>query len=394
MGGPLEGLRIADFCQLAQGPFSTQILGDLGADVVKIEPIKGDWMRHWSMGNIYLNGHGISYLTLNRNKRSIALDLKDPKGKEVALRIIGASDALTENFRPGVMDRLGLGYETLHALYPELVYVASSGWGQHGPYLGRPGQDLLAQAVSGTTYLQGEAGGPPQATAVGVADFVAGFHIVIGVLAGVYGRDRQHKGQRVDVNLLDSTLHLYIQELAVYLNGGGLPQRSNSGVPNAYLGAPYGLYETKDGYIAIPMNPIGKLAELTGVPGYEGVTATQDMEHRDQVVEDFRKAFPARTTQEWLDILLPEGIWCAPVQDFEDLEKDPQVAENEMIVEWDHPEAGKVRTTGIAIKFSETPGGVFRHAPLLGEHTAELLREVAGYSDDEIHELHESGVVA
>ena len=394
MRGPLEGLRIADFSQLAQGPFSTQILGDLGADIIKIEPLTGDWMRHWSMGNVYLNGHGISYLTLNRNKRSIALDLKNPKGNEAALRLIGASDALTENFRPGVMDRLGLGYEELHQRFPELIYVASSGFGPTGPYLKRPGQDLLAQAISGTTYLAGHADGPPVAAAVGVSDFVAGFHIVIGVLAGIYGRTQHGIGQRVDVNLLDSTLHLFIQELAVYLNGGGLPQRSRAGVPSAYLGAPYGFYETRDGYIAISMNPIGKLAELTGVPGYEGVTETQNMERRDEIVEDFRKAFPAKTTQEWLDLLLPANIWCAPVQDFADLERDPQVAENEMIIEWDHPEAGKVRTTGVAIKFSETPGGVYRHAPILGEHTVELLREVGGYSDDEIRDLQVSGAVA
>jgi len=232
------------------------------------------------------------------------------------------------------------------------------------------------------------------AAAVGVSDFVAGFHIVIGVLAGIYGRTQHGIGQRVDVNLLDSTLHLFIQELAVYLNGGGLPQRSRAGVPSAYLGAPYGFYETRDGYIAISMNPIGKLAELTGVPGYEGVTETQNMERRDEIVEDFRKAFPAKTTQEWLDLLLPANIWCAPVQDFADLERDPQVAENEMIIEWDHPEAGKVRTTGVAIKFSETPGGVYRHAPILGEHTVELLRDVGGYSDDEIRDLQVSGAVA
>jgi crotonobetainyl-CoA:carnitine CoA-transferase CaiB-like acyl-CoA transferase len=393
MGGPLEGLRIADFTQLAQGPFSTQILGDLGADIVKIEPIKGDWMRHWSMANAYLNGEGVSYLTLNRNKRSIALDLKHPKGKEVALRIIGASDVLTENFRPGVMDRLGLGYETLIEKYPELVYVASSGWGQSGPYLTRPGQDLLAQAISGTPYLTGNEGDPPMATAVGVADFVAGFHIVIGALAGVYSKQRSGKGQRVDVNLLNSVMHLYIQEYAVFLNGGGEPQRSKSGIPNPYLGAPYGIYETKDGHIAIAMNPIHKVAELIGVSGFEEMTVTQAMEGRDEIRWAFAEAFPAKTTDEWLEILLAEDIWCAPVNDLEAAVNDPQVTENEMIIEWEHPTAGKVRTTGIAIKFSDTPGAVFRPAPNLGEHTRELLQEVASFSSDEIDNLVAEGAV-
>jgi crotonobetainyl-CoA:carnitine CoA-transferase CaiB-like acyl-CoA transferase len=393
MGGPLEGLRIADFTQLAQGPFSTQILGDLGADIVKIEPIKGDWMRHWSMANAYLNGEGVSYLTLNRNKRSITLDLKHPKGKEVALRIIGASDVLTENFRPGVMDRLGLGYETLIEKFPELVYVASSGWGQSGPYLTRPGQDLLAQAISGTPHLTGNEGDPPMATAVGVADFVAGFHIVIGALAGVYSKQRSGKGQRVDVNLLNSVMHLYIQEYAVFLNGGGEPTRSKSGIPNPYLGAPYGIYETQDGHIAIAMNPIHKVAELIGVTGFEEMTATQVMEGRDEIRWAFAEAFPAKTTDEWLEILLAEDIWCAPVNDLEAAVNDPQVTENEMIIEWEHPTAGKVRTTGIAIKFSDTPGAVFRPAPNLGEHTRELLQEVASYSSDEIDNLVAEGAV-
>ncbi|CAN5764792.1 CoA transferase [soil metagenome] len=393
MPGPLEGLRVADFTQLAQGPFSTQILGDLGADVVKIEPLKGDWMRHWTMANVAVNGEGVSFLTLNRNKRSIALDLKHPRGKEVALRIIGASDVLTENFRPGVMTRLGLDYDTLHAQFPGLVYVASSGWGQTGPYVTRPGQDLLAQAISGTSYLSGNADDPPLATAVGVADFTAGFHIVIGALAGVFNRQNTGSGQRVDVDLLSSLMHLYIQEYAVFLNGGGTPQRSTENIPSAYLGAPYGYFETADGYIAIPMNPIGKLAGLIGVEGYEDVAASQIMDGKDQVRRDLAPGFLTKTTQEWLDILLPEGIWCAPVNSMEEAEHDPQIAENQMIVEWEHPAAGKVRTTGVPFRLSETPGGVFRPAPQLGEHSREILQTVAQFSDSEIDDLVASGAV-
>ena len=253
--------------------------------------------------------------------------------------------------------------------------MASTGWGSSGPYLTRPGQDLLAQAVSGTSFLAGEEGGPPDAAAVGVADFTAGFHIVIAALAGVFRKTNRDQGQRIDVDLLSSMMHLYIQEYAVYLNGGGEPVRSSSGIPNAYLGAPYGYFETADGYIAIPMNPINKVAELIGVEGYEDVTETQVMENRDAIRTDLAKGFLAKTTDEWLEILLAEDIWCAKVQNFSGAEHDPQIAENQMIVEWEHPEAGTVRTTGVPFRLTETPGGVFRPAPLLGgAHRSDSFR--------------------
>jgi crotonobetainyl-CoA:carnitine CoA-transferase CaiB-like acyl-CoA transferase len=369
------------------------MLGDMGAEIIKIEPPKGDWMRHWSMANLYLEGEGASFLSFNRNKRSIALDLKNPAGKEVALRLIGAADVVIENFRPGVMERLGLGYETLAEKFPRLVYCASSGWGQTGPYVTRPGQDLLVQAMAGVGYLNGNADGPPQGVAVGIADFTAGFHIVYGVLAALYARERTGKGQRVDVSLLNSILNLHIQELTLFLNGAGLPVRSNSDIPGAYLGAPYGFYQTADGYIAIAMNPVNKLAALVGVPGYEDRSESQIMEGRDEVRADFQKGFIKKTTQEWLDILLAEDIWCAPVNDYEAVAKDPQIAENEMIVEWEHPKAGKVKAVGIPVKFSNTPGEITRHAPLLGEHTVEILKQYGGYGDEEVDSLLEQDIV-
>ena len=196
-----------------------------------------------------------------------------------------------ENFRPGVMERLGLGYETLAERNPRIIYCASSGWGQTGPYVTRPGQDLLVQAVAGVGYLNGNADDPPQGVGVGIADFTAGFHIVYGVLAALYARERTGRGQRVDVNLLNSILNLHIQELSLYLNGAGLPERSRSDIPGAYLGAPYGFYETADGYIAIAMNPIDKLAALVGVEGYEDLPESQIMEGRDEVRADFQEGF-------------------------------------------------------------------------------------------------------
>ena len=207
----------------------------------------------------------------------------------MALRLVGQADVVIENFRPGVMERLGLGYETLAERNPRIIYCASSGWGQSGPYVARPGRDLLVQAVAGVGYLNGNTDDPPRGVGVGIADFTAGFHIVYGVLAALYARQRTGRGQRVDVNLLNSILNLHIQEFTLYLNGAGLPERSRSDIPGAYLGAPYGFYRTADDYIAIAMNPINKLAALVGVAGYEECAESQVMEGRDKVRADFQE---------------------------------------------------------------------------------------------------------
>jgi crotonobetainyl-CoA:carnitine CoA-transferase CaiB-like acyl-CoA transferase len=377
--GPLKGLRILEFAGIGPGPFCGMVLADLGAEVVRLDRPNG--------------APGSRRDFVARGRRSVALDLKAPGAADAALRLVEKADALIEGFRPGVMERLGLGYETLAERNPRIIYCASSGWGQSGPYVTRPGQDLLVQAVAGVGYLNGNADDPPRAVGVGIADFTAGFHIVYGVLAALYARQRTGRGQRVDVNLLNSILNLHIQELTLYLNGAGLPERSRSDIPGAYLGAPYGFYRTADDYIAIAMNPINKLAALVGVEGYEECAESQVMEGRDKVRADFQEGFLRKTTQEWLDILLAEDIWCAPVNDYAAVERDPQVHENEMIVEWEHPKAGPVRGVGIPVKFSETPGEIRRPAPLLGEHAEEILREFAGYGGEEIRRLQKEGVV-
>lgn len=367
------------------------MLADMGADVVKIEPLQGDWQRNWSLGDAYINGEAVSFLTFNRGKRSIALNLKKPEGKEAALRIIQSCDVLLENFRPGVMDRLGLGYEYLSSVHPKLIYCASCGWGQDGPYVARPGQDLLAQAVAGILYLNGKAGDPPSPVGMGIADITASFHIVAAILAAVYHRNRCGEGQRIDINLLNSVLALATQEATLYLNTNSEPQRSATGAGHPCVGAPMGVYKTLDGYMVIAMMPIGKIAELLGVEGFEGNDSRNVMENRDEVKRKLEPGFARRTTAELLEIFLEADIWCAPVHSFSAMEGDPQVQHNRTIVSFDHPKVNNFRTIGPPIKFSRTPSTV-RRPPLLGEHSREILKEV-GYADADIERLCGNGVV-
>lgn len=229
--GPLKGLRIADFTQLAQGPWATQMLADMGADVIKIEPPKGDWMRSYAYGNMYPGGESISFLSFNRNKRSIVLDLKTEEGIATAKKIIAASDILIENFRPGVMDRLGLGYDTLKEQNPGLVYCSSSGYGADGPYVNRPGQDLLAQSLSGAPFLNGKKGDMPVVTAVGQADLLTSLFIVQSVLAAIYYRQQTGKGQKIEACLYNSIIAFHTQEITAFLYKGETPERSESGIP-------------------------------------------------------------------------------------------------------------------------------------------------------------------
>jgi crotonobetainyl-CoA:carnitine CoA-transferase CaiB-like acyl-CoA transferase len=387
--GPLKGLVVADFSQLAQGPWATQMLGDMGAEIIKIEPPKGDWMRHYSYGNLYPEGESISFISFNRNKKSIALDLKSDDGNKIAKDIILKADILLENFRPGVMERLGLGYEDLKPFHPGLVYCSSSGYGASGPYLKRPGQDLLAQSISGGPFLNGKKGDLPIVTAVGQADLLTSLFIVQSVLAAIYCRSESGKGQKIEANLLSSIVGFHVQEVTAFLHRGENPERSESGIPNPWIGAPYGLYHTADGYIAIGMTSVRKVANVIGLQKYDSelFESNNIIENRDEIRWDFNAVFKTKITNDWLEMLLAKDVWCSQVNSFAQMVEDPQIKHNKMILEYEHPTVGKVKTTGFPVSFSDTPMQIYNPSPLLNEHAGEILKQYCNYSDFEIDEF-------
>lgn len=373
--GPLSHVRVLDFTQLLQGPLATQILADLGADVVKVEKPGGEWMRHWGILASRTDGEIDSFLAFNRNKRSVTLDLKDPPSVRRLLEWSSDFDVVVENFRPGVMTRLGLGYEDFRRHNPSIVYASSTGYGQDGPYASRPGQDLLIQALSGALFLTGRAQDPPTACGIGVSDEYTGAHLAIGILAALSHRDRTGEGQWVSVDLFSCTVAAQQQELTVYLNHGEPLKRAAEPVGHVGGTAPFGIYATADGHLALAMMPCPELGKVLGVDWLDDYDTNEKMfAQRDEIHRLLAAHFKAATTREWLDLLEPAGVWCAPVQDYEDLQRDPQVLHNDMI--WTLPigtEGATFRTVGTPFRFFGTPLTERRGVPRAGQHNDELL---------------------
>jgi crotonobetainyl-CoA:carnitine CoA-transferase CaiB-like acyl-CoA transferase len=390
VGGPLDGIVVADFTQLVQGPFAAQILADLGAEVLKIEPPSGDWLRRFALGNAYPGGESISFLAFNRNKSSVVLNLKRADHVDAARRIVARADVVLENFRPGVMERLGLGFETLRELNPGLVYCASTGYGADGPYRERPGQDLLVQSITGLPTINGRDGDPPTPVAVGVADMTAGLHMVYGTLAALVERTRTGRGQRVEVNLLNSLLALQSQELTAHLNSTARPRRNPVMPGTPFTGAPYGIYPTRDGHLAIAMNAVNRLMAAVELDGWSDVDSQNvtDPARDAEIRAALTARLVTRSTVEWLDLLLAKDIWCAALNDFDAVADDPQVRHNGMIVEIEHPDAGPVRVIGPPVRFGDGPAAAeHRPPPRLGEHTRDVLTRVAEFDADEVDGL-------
>lgn len=390
----LAGITVLDFSHLLQGPFATQLLADLGANIIKIErPGAGDLFRSLTFRNKWVGGsESPNFLAWNRNKRSLALNLKAPEAKEIIMRLAQSADVVVQNFRPGVMARLGYGYEDFKAVNPRIVYCSGSGYGEDGPYVSRPGQDMLLQGLTGIMAATGQAGGPPTPVGAGFSDQVGAMNMVYGILSALLWRERSGKGQEVKVNLLAGMLAHQNQEMVMALNFNEDFERPGSGIGHPGMDAPFGTYPTQDGWVTIAMSPY---RTLVGVLGNDDLSAYDDPEilyaKRDEVWKKLAVETAKWTTSDLMDALLAADIWCGEVKSHLEAAHDPQVQHMGLITEYEHPTAGTVKVVAPAIGLSETPPSIERPAPLVGEHTREILTDL-GLTSDEIDTLVEQAV--
>lgn len=375
---PLEGLLVLDFSQFLAGPSAALRLADLGARVIKIErPVTGEAGRQLKLKNMELDGSSLLFHTINRNKESYAANLKDPEDLDKVKELIRKADVLIENFRPGTMEKLGLGYEDVSKLNPRLIYGQVTGYGNRGPWRHKPGQDLLVQSMSGLAWLNGDADQPPVPFGLSVADMLTGAHLVQGILAALVRRGKTGKGGLVEVSLMESVLDFQFEVLTTYLNDGGKPPvRSAVNNAHAYLGAPYGIYETRDGYIALAMGSLAQLGEALGCPELAAYRDPKDaFAKRDEIKRILADHLRTGTTRQWLDLLEPVGYWCADVLNWQQLTRHEAFQALDMVLELDIPGAGVIRTIRCPIRINGERLKATRPAPKVGEHNDAIERE-------------------
>lgn len=394
--GALEGLKVLDLTRVLAGPFCTMMFADMGAEIIKVEQAgKGDDTRH--MGP-FKEGESAYFMNLNRNKKGITLNLKDPRGKAIFLDLVKKADVVIENFRPGTMEKLGLGYEDLKKVNPGLVYGAISGFGHTGRYSQKPGYDIISQAMSGLMSTTGWPGGEPTRTGTAMGDVLGGLSSAIGILAAVYNKIQTGEGQKVDVALVDSAVASLEIINMIYLVEGRVPTRIGNRYESTY---PYDSFRGSDGSLVIgagndklwvSLCKVMSRPELAEDPRYLHVPdRVARHEELKEIVEEWTMK---RTVDEIYEMLDAAGIPCAPIYDIAQVANDPHIAgDREMFVDLEHPVAGKMKVTGAHIKLSGTPPTLRTPSPALGQHNDEVLGELLGYPQEKISELREEGVI-
>ncbi len=394
--GLLDGIRVLDLSRVLAGPYCGMLLADMGAEVIKVEvPGRGDDAR---INYPIINGESAYFMNLNRNKRGITLNLKSEKGKEIFRKLVAKSDIVLENYRPGVMDKLGLGYEELKKINPAIIYGAVSGFGHYGPYSQRPGYDIIGQAMSGLMSTTGWPGGAPTRTGTAISDVMGGISCCVGILAAYINRLKTGKGEKVDVSLVDSMVSSLEIINTLYLVSGKTPQRIGNRYEAIY---PYDSFEAKDGMLVIGAGNqklFTILCDVMGTPellenplfadnNLRVINHAELKPHIEEWLKD-------KTIDEAVDILLKAGVPAAPINTIDRVAKDPHIAgAREMFVEIEHPKAGKFKITGNQIKLTNHKIDTFKPAPLLGQHNHDVLKELAGLTDAEIDALAEEKVI-
>lgn len=375
---PLSGLLVLDFSQFLAGPSSALRLADLGARVIKIErPDVGDLCRQLYISNLELDGDSTLFHSINRNKQSFAANLKDPTDLERVRRLVMRADVLIQNFRPGVIERLGLDYRAVQELNPRLVYATLTGYGQAGPWRDKPGQDLLVQSLSGLVWLNGDADQPPVPFGLAVADLIAGAHLTQGILACLVRRGITGQGGLVEVSLLESAMDFQFEVFTTYLNDGGkLPQRSTINNAHAYLGAPYGIYATADGFLALAMGSVTRLGDLLDCPPLRDYTDPKTwFTKRDEIKAILVEHLKTETTGYWLSRLEPADYWCSDVLTWPRLEQHPAFQALHMTQHVSRANGASLETTRCPIRVDGALLTSEVGSPTIGEHTAEIMRE-------------------
>jgi formyl-CoA transferase len=395
-GGALNGVRVLDLTRVLAGPYCTMFLGDLGAEVVKVEqPGVGDDTRGW--GPPFADGESAYFLSINRNKQSVTLDLKNPAGQALLRGLAAKADVLIENFRPGAMERLGLGEKDLRANNPRLIYASLSAFGADGPMKDWPGYDLIVQAWGGLMSITGKPDGEPTKVGVAIVDIVAGLMLGEAICAALYAREKLGVGQKIDTSLLEAQVACLVNAGGNYLIGGQIPGRYGNAHPSI---VPYQSFKTADDYLVVGVaseaiwkrfcGAIGK-TELADDPRFE--KNPQRVEHRSDLLKILGEVFLSSDSKTWLQRLQRAEIPCAPVQTIDQVFNDPQVIQRDMLVEVDHPGVGKVKMAGIPVKFSATPASLRLPPPRLGEHTDEVLTAWLAMRKEEIAALREKGIL-
>ena len=394
MTAALENIKVVDLTRTLAGPFCTMILGDMGADVVKIEePERGDETRSWTP---FWNGESTQFLSFNRNKRSLSVNLKEEEGLELVLSLAADADVMIESFRAGALERMGLGYEAVKAVNPDIIYCSISGYGRSGPMADKPGYDLIIQAYSGLMHLTGEPDGSPLRVGFSLVDLFTGMMAYGSIVTALYNRDKTGEGQWIEAALLDGQVATMSYHATGYMGTGVEPHRLGSGHPSL---VPYQSFPASDGFFILGCANDGlwgrlcqamERPDLLEDPRFK--TNTDRVAHRPECIETLSKVFSSKTVAEWVDTISDAGVPCGPINRVSDVVKDPQVLAREMIADLPHPNVPDLKVPSSPMKLTETPATLRMAPPLLGQHNAQILGEL-GYTADQVKKLQEKGVI-